>query len=77
MAVLPLTPEETKNLEANYSRLMQMAAELDRALYELSLKMMQAYTRYAGAKTELDAFKMERSTLIERARIVGRMLSKF
>lgn len=77
MPVPPLTPEEIKNLEANYERLMQMAAEIDRALYELNLRMMEAYMRYSTVRTELDALKMEKTTLIERARIIGRMLSKF
>lgn len=77
MPVPPLTPEEIKQLERNYDRLMQMAGELDRAFYELNLRMMEAYARFSASRAELDSLKMEKSTLTERARLIGRMLSKF
>lgn len=77
MPVPPLTPEEVKQLERNYDRLMQMAAELDRAFYELNLRMLEVYNRYSAARAELEGLKMEKSTLTERARLIGRMLSKF
>lgn len=77
MPVPPLTPDEIKQLERNYDRLMQMAAELDRAFYELNLRMMEAYSRYSTARNELESLKMEKSTLTERARLIGRMLSKY
>lgn len=77
MPVPPLTPDEIKQLERNYDRLMQMAAELDRAFYELNLRMMEAYNRYSTARNELESLKMEKSTLTERARLIGRMLSKY
>ena len=77
MPVQPLSPDEIKQLERNYDRLMQMAAELDRAFYELNLRMMEAYARYSAGRAELESLKMEKSTLTERARLIGRMLSKF
>ncbi len=77
MALAPLTPEEVKNLESHYDRLMQMAAELDRELYEVNQRMIAAYYRFVESKGALDALKMEKSTLVERARLISRMLSKY
>ncbi|HLF86855.1 MAG TPA: hypothetical protein VI584_07220 [Nitrospiria bacterium] len=75
--VAPLTHEEVKNLEQNYDRLMQMAAELDRGLYELNEEMLHIMKMYSDARGELDMLKLKRSTLIERSRLISRMLSKF
>ena len=57
MSVQPLTSEEAGNLEKNYDRLMQMAAELDRALYTVNLEMQEAYKGFLKVKTELDMQK--------------------
>ena len=75
--VLPLTQDEIKNLEQNYDRLMQMAGELDRELFEISEEMMAAFGRFSDARGDLDMLKLRRSTLIERSRLISRMLSKF
>ena len=56
---------------------MQMAAELDRALYAVNLEMQEAYRGFLKVKTDLDMLKSEKSTLIERSRLISRMLSKF
>ncbi len=56
---------------------MQMAAELDRALYNVNVEMQEAYKGFLKVKTDLDMLKSEKSTLIERSRLVSRMLSKF
>ena|GEM_PF-3197125 len=77
MSVQPLTSEEAGNLEKNYDRLMQMAAELDRALYAVNLEMQEAYKGFLKVKTELDMLKSEKTTIIERSRLISRMLSKF
>ena len=77
LLVQPLTSEEAGNLEKNYDRLMQMAAELDRALYTVNLEMQEAYKGFLKVKTDLDMLKFEKSTLIERSRLISRMLSKF
>lgn len=77
MLVQPLTSEEAGNLEKNYDRLMQMAAELDRALYAVNTEMQEAYKQFLKVKTDLDMLKSEKSTLIERSRLISRMLSKF
>ena len=77
MLVQPLTSEEAGNLEKNYDRLMQMAAELDRALYTVNLEMQEAYKEFLKVKTDLDMLKSEKSTLVERSRLISRMLSKF
>lgn len=76
-SVRPLTSEEAGNLEKNYDRLMQMAAELDRALYAVNVEMQEAYKSFLKIKTELDMLKSEKTTIIERSRLVSRMLSKF
>lgn len=75
--VLPLTHEEVKNLEQNYDRLMQMAAELDRELFEINEEMLNVFKRFSDARSELDMLKLKRSTLIERSRLISRILSKF
>jgi hypothetical protein len=77
LLVQPLTSEEAGNLEKNYDRLMQMAAELDRALYNVNVEMQEAYKGFLKVKTDLDMLKSEKSTLIERSRLISRMLSKF
>lgn len=77
LTVQPLTAEEAANLEKNYDRLMQMAAELDRALYAVNLEMQEAYKGFLKVKTELDMLKSEKTTIIERSRLISRMLSKF
>ncbi len=56
---------------------MQMAAELDRALYTVNLEMQEAYKGFLKVKTELDMLKSEKTTIIERSRLISRMLSKF
>ncbi len=56
---------------------MQMAAELDRALYAVNVEMQEAYKSFLKIKTELDMLKSEKTTIIERSRLVSRMLSKF
>ncbi len=56
---------------------MQMAAELDRALYDVNIEMQEAYKGFLKVKTDLDMLKSEKTTIIERARLVSRMLSKF
>lgn len=76
-SVRPLTSAEAGNLEKNYDRLMQMAAELDRALYAVNIEMQEAYKNFLKIKTELDMLKSEKTTIIERSRLVSRMLSKF
>lgn len=75
--VAPLTHDEIKNLEQNYDRLMQMAGELDREIFEINEEMLNVLKRYSDARGELDILKLKRSTLIERSRLISRMLSKF
>lgn len=75
--VVPLTHEEIKNLEQNYDRLMQMAGELDRELFEINEEMLNVFKRFSDARSEFDLLKLKRSTLIERSRLISRMLSKF
>ncbi len=77
MSTRPLTLEEIRNLENNFDRIIQMAAELDKELYEVHMKMLEANKEFVEAKMKLDAFKMEKTTIIERARIIGKILSKF
>lgn len=77
MTTRPLTQEEIRNLENNFDRIMQMAAELDKELYEVNMKMLEANKDFVETKMKLDALKMEKTTIIERARIIGKILSKF
>ncbi len=77
MSTRPLTQEEIRNLENNFDRIMQMAAELDKELYEVNMKMLEANNEFVETKMKLDALKMEKTTIIERARIIGKILSKF
>jgi hypothetical protein len=77
VSVQPLTSDEAGNLEKNYDRLMQMAAELDRALYTVNIEMQEAYKGFLKVKTDLDMLKSEKTTIIERSRLISRMLSKF